>query len=158
MDFWTTSYSKDPSLRERSRHNFIFPFPEIPNKKSRNNFPGLLYFISFQVRSFIQQILEGLGHIHSMNVLHLDIKVSPLLLSASPTFPVRVFPHGTICLYSSRSARQHPDGVSAERRDQDLRLWLLPGSGHVAAPVQPVGDAGVRGPRGRSHGARLCGH
>lgn len=29
----------------------------------------------FQVRSFIQQILEGLGHIHSMNILHLDIKV-----------------------------------------------------------------------------------
>lgn len=29
----------------------------------------------FQVQSYIQQILEGVGHIHSMNILHLDIKV-----------------------------------------------------------------------------------
>lgn len=36
----------------------------------------------FQIQSFIQQILEGVGHIHSMNILHLDIKVSALLLSA----------------------------------------------------------------------------
>lgn len=34
------------------------------------------YKMLFQVCSFIQQILEGLGHIHSMNILHLDIKVS----------------------------------------------------------------------------------
>lgn len=30
----------------------------------------------FQVCSFVQQILEGIGHIHSLNILHLDIKVS----------------------------------------------------------------------------------
>lgn len=36
---------------------------------------GLIFYILFQVQSFIQQILEGVGHIHSMNILHLDIKV-----------------------------------------------------------------------------------
>lgn len=30
----------------------------------------------YQVQMYIQQILEGVGHIHSMNILHLDIKVS----------------------------------------------------------------------------------
>lgn len=48
----------------------------------------------FQVCSFIQQILEGLGHIHSMNILHLDIKVRLFgfvtLLTISENFMVFV--------------------------------------------------------------------
>lgn len=48
---------------------------------------GLIYLFLFQVRFFIQQILEGLGHIHSLNILHLDIKVGFLVLSVFLTFP-----------------------------------------------------------------------
>lgn len=37
--------------------------------------PWLTLCILFQAQLYTQQILEGVGHIHSMNILHLDIKV-----------------------------------------------------------------------------------
>ncbi|XP_053359740.1 obscurin [Clarias gariepinus] len=33
-----------------------------------------------EVRGYIQQVLEGLGYIHSMNILHLDIKTDNILM------------------------------------------------------------------------------
>lgn len=46
-----------------------------------------MFTFLFQVRSFIQQILEALGHIHSLNILHLDIKVGVLVSSVFLTLP-----------------------------------------------------------------------
>uniref|UniRef100_A0A3P8S275 Obscurin, cytoskeletal calmodulin and titin-interacting RhoGEF a n=1 Tax=Amphiprion percula TaxID=161767 RepID=A0A3P8S275_AMPPE len=37
-----------------------------------------------EVQSYIQQILEGVGHIHSMNILHLDIKQPDNILMVYP--------------------------------------------------------------------------
>lgn len=79
MDFWTIFFLKDQSLRER--HDFIFTFPEIIHGS------GLICTFLFQVRLFMQQILEGLGHIHSLNILHLDIKVGFLISSVFLTLP-----------------------------------------------------------------------
>lgn len=79
MDFWTISFSKDQSLRER--HGFLSTSPQIIRGS------GLMFTLLFQVRSLIQQILEGLGHIHSLNILHLDIKVGLLVSLVFLTLP-----------------------------------------------------------------------
>lgn len=71
MEFWTISFLKAQFLRERFKHYFLHPSSIPPNFLRF----GLIRGFLFQVRSFIQQILEGLGHIHSMNILHLDMKV-----------------------------------------------------------------------------------
>lgn len=84
MDFWTISYSKDQSLRQR--HGFLSTSPEIIHGS------GLMFTFLFQVRSFIQQILEGLGHIHSLNILHLDIKVGGFGFISIPDFAVTLSP------------------------------------------------------------------
>lgn len=73
MDFWTISFLKAQFLRERFKHN------TFPNFHIVLRF-GLIHRFLFQVRSLVQQILEGLGHIHSMNILHLDMKVRFLVL------------------------------------------------------------------------------
>lgn len=79
MDFWTIYYWKDQSQRERFKLMFItYQIFFCVNIMYGS---WLIFKILFQVQSFIQQILEGLGHIHSMNILHLDIKVRFLVLS-----------------------------------------------------------------------------
>lgn len=114
----------------------------------------------FQIQSFIQQILEGVGHIHSMNILHLDIKVSALLLSAVHYLlfmNLSTF-HKVSFSYFFLLAWEYPHGVSPKRRDQNLWLWLLPGNRHIQAPVQHVWDAWICCPRNCSPRTSNCGH
>lgn len=51
--------------------------------KRHVNFKTCIYFmyafISFQIRSSIRQVLEGISYLHQNDILHLDIKVSLLL-------------------------------------------------------------------------------
>lgn len=32
-----------------------------------------------QIRSIVRQLLEGVGYLHQNNVMHLDVKVTPML-------------------------------------------------------------------------------
>ncbi|XP_035862884.1 obscurin isoform X5 [Sander lucioperca] len=47
-----------------------------------------------EVRSYIQQILEGVGHIHSMNILHLDIKPDNILMVYPPRDEIKICDFG----------------------------------------------------------------
>ncbi|XP_026160421.1 obscurin isoform X2 [Mastacembelus armatus] len=47
-----------------------------------------------EVQSYIQQILEGVGHIHSMNILHLDIKPDNILMVYPPRDEVKICDFG----------------------------------------------------------------
>ncbi|KAG7230719.1 hypothetical protein INR49_019532 [Caranx melampygus] len=46
------------------------------------------------VQSYIQQILEGVGHIHSMNILHLDIKPDNILMVYPPRDEIKICDFG----------------------------------------------------------------
>ncbi|XP_035503883.2 obscurin isoform X1 [Scophthalmus maximus] len=47
-----------------------------------------------EVQSYIQQILEGLGHIHSMNIMHLDIKPDNILMVYPPRDEIKICDFG----------------------------------------------------------------
>ncbi|KAM3620450.1 uncharacterized protein V6R79_023680 [Siganus canaliculatus] len=47
-----------------------------------------------EVRSYIQQILEGVGHIHSLNILHLDIKPDNILMVYPPRDEIKICDFG----------------------------------------------------------------
>ncbi|XP_055077076.1 obscurin [Periophthalmus magnuspinnatus] len=47
-----------------------------------------------EVQSYIQQILEGIGHIHSMNILHLDIKPENILMVYPPRDEIKICDFG----------------------------------------------------------------
>ncbi|XP_029939546.1 obscurin [Salarias fasciatus] len=47
-----------------------------------------------EVQSYIQQILEGVGHIHSLNILHLDIKPDNLLMVYPPRDEIKICDFG----------------------------------------------------------------
>ncbi|XP_050933200.1 LOW QUALITY PROTEIN: obscurin [Lates calcarifer] len=47
-----------------------------------------------EVQSYIQQILEGVGHIHSMNILHLDIKPDNILMVYPPKDEIKICDFG----------------------------------------------------------------
>ncbi|XP_017262467.1 obscurin isoform X3 [Kryptolebias marmoratus] len=47
-----------------------------------------------EVQSYIQQILEGVGHIHSMNILHLDIKPDNILMVYPPQDEIKICDFG----------------------------------------------------------------
>ncbi|XP_051803564.1 obscurin isoform X3 [Acanthochromis polyacanthus] len=47
-----------------------------------------------EVQSYIQQILEGVGHIHSMNILHLDIKPDNILMVYPPRDEIKICDFG----------------------------------------------------------------
>ncbi|XP_061635168.1 obscurin [Phyllopteryx taeniolatus] len=47
-----------------------------------------------EVQSYIQQILEGVGHIHSMNILHLDIKPENILMVYPPRDEIKICDFG----------------------------------------------------------------
>ena len=152
-DFWTICCSKPPSQRERYAWiSYIIPYwIEILD----SNVTAAVWFP--QVQSYLQQMLEGVAHIHSMSILHLDLKVSsPGVRSERSTSPPRLLT--PVPLFFGVPAGEHPDGVPAARRGQDLRLRLQPGDGRVPTSIQQVRDARVRGPGDRSPGARHRGH
>ncbi|XP_037625810.1 obscurin isoform X8 [Sebastes umbrosus] len=47
-----------------------------------------------EVQSYVQQILEGVGHIHSMNILHLDIKPDNILMVYPPRDEIKICDFG----------------------------------------------------------------
>ncbi|XP_026201005.1 obscurin isoform X2 [Anabas testudineus] len=47
-----------------------------------------------EVQSYIQQILEGVGHIHSMNILHLDLKPENILMVYPPRDEIKICDFG----------------------------------------------------------------
>ncbi|XP_054644774.1 obscurin isoform X2 [Dunckerocampus dactyliophorus] len=47
-----------------------------------------------EVQSYVQQILEGVGHIHSMNILHLDIKPENILMVYPPRDEIKICDFG----------------------------------------------------------------
>ncbi|XP_053721724.1 obscurin isoform X1 [Synchiropus splendidus] len=47
-----------------------------------------------EIQSFIQQILEGLGHIHSMNIMHLDLKPENILMVYPPRDEIKICDFG----------------------------------------------------------------
>uniref|UniRef100_A0A3P9LJQ0 Obscurin, cytoskeletal calmodulin and titin-interacting RhoGEF a n=1 Tax=Oryzias latipes TaxID=8090 RepID=A0A3P9LJQ0_ORYLA len=47
-----------------------------------------------EIQSYIQQILEGVGHIHSMNILHLDIKPDNILMVYPPRDEIKICDFG----------------------------------------------------------------
>ncbi|XP_076009237.1 obscurin [Genypterus blacodes] len=59
-----------------------------------------------EVQSYIQQILEGLGHIHSMNILHLDIKPENILMVYPPRDEIKICDFG-LCQEIDTSRHQY---------------------------------------------------
>ncbi|CAL9696167.1 unnamed protein product [Knipowitschia caucasica] len=47
-----------------------------------------------EVQSYIQQILEGIGHIHSVNILHLDVKPENILMVYPPRDEIKICDFG----------------------------------------------------------------
>ncbi|XP_040040446.2 obscurin isoform X3 [Gasterosteus aculeatus] len=47
-----------------------------------------------EIQSYVQQILEGVGHIHSMNMLHLDIKPDNILMVYPPRDEIKICDFG----------------------------------------------------------------
>nr|XP_046247907.1 obscurin [Scatophagus argus] len=47
-----------------------------------------------EICSYVQQILEGVGHIHSMNILHLDIKPDNILMVYPPRDEIKICDFG----------------------------------------------------------------
>ncbi|XP_029355302.1 obscurin isoform X2 [Echeneis naucrates] len=47
-----------------------------------------------EIQLYIQQILEGVGHIHSMNILHLDIKPDNILMVYPPRDEIKICDFG----------------------------------------------------------------
>ncbi|XP_036067362.1 obscurin isoform X2 [Oryzias melastigma] len=47
-----------------------------------------------EIQSYIQQILEGVGHIHSMNILHLDITPDNILMVYPPRDEIKICDFG----------------------------------------------------------------
>ncbi|XP_070765008.1 obscurin [Enoplosus armatus] len=59
-----------------------------------------------EVQSYIQQILEGVGHIHSMNILHLDIKPDNILMVYPPRDEIKICDFG-FCQEMDASRHQY---------------------------------------------------
>ncbi|CAB1444707.1 unnamed protein product [Pleuronectes platessa] len=58
------------------------------------------------VQSYIQQIFEGVGHIHSMNILHLDIKPDNILMVYPPRDEIKICDFG-FCQEMDTSRHQY---------------------------------------------------
>ncbi|XP_047198786.1 obscurin-like isoform X2 [Hippoglossus stenolepis] len=59
-----------------------------------------------EVQSYIQQIFEGVGHIHSMNILHLDIKPDNILMVYPPRDEIKICDFG-FCQEMDTSRHQY---------------------------------------------------
>eukprot|EP00063_Salmo_salar_P096525 XP_014071360.1 PREDICTED: obscurin-like isoform X5 [Salmo salar] len=76
-----------------------------------------------EVQMYIQQILEGVGHIHSMNILHLDIKPDNILMVFPPREEIKICDFG-FCQEIDTSRHQYskfgtPEFVAPEIIHQD---------------------------------------
>ncbi|XP_042178904.1 obscurin-like isoform X2 [Oncorhynchus tshawytscha] len=76
-----------------------------------------------EVQMYVQQILEGVGHIHSMNILHLDIKPDNILMVFPPREEIKICDFG-FCQEMDTSRHQYsqfgtPEFVAPEIIHQD---------------------------------------
>ncbi|XP_038858991.1 obscurin [Salvelinus namaycush] len=76
-----------------------------------------------EVQMYIQQILEGVGHIHSMNILHLDINTDNILMVFPPREEIKICDFG-FCQEMDTSRHQYskfgtPEFVAPEIIHQD---------------------------------------
>ncbi|XP_029562286.1 obscurin isoform X3 [Salmo trutta] len=76
-----------------------------------------------EVQMYIQQILEGVGHIHSMNILHLDIQPGNILMVFPPREEIKICDFG-FCQEIDTSRHQYskfgtPEFVAPEIIHQD---------------------------------------
>ncbi|KAM9478607.1 obscurin [Salvelinus alpinus] len=76
-----------------------------------------------EVQMYIQQILEGVGHIHSMNILHLDINTDNILMVFPPREEIKICDFG-FCQEIDTSRHQYskfgtPEFVAPEIIHQD---------------------------------------
>ncbi|KAL1023125.1 hypothetical protein UPYG_G00036690 [Umbra pygmaea] len=76
-----------------------------------------------EVQMFVQQMLEGVGHIHSMNILHLDIKPENILMVFPPREEIKICDFG-FCQEIDTSRHQYsmfgtPEFVAPEIIHQD---------------------------------------
>ncbi|XP_071011211.1 obscurin [Oncorhynchus clarkii lewisi] len=76
-----------------------------------------------EVQMYIQQILEGVGHIHSMNILHLDINPDNILMVFPPREEIKICDFG-FCQEMDTSRHQYsqfgtPEFVAPEIIHQD---------------------------------------
>uniref|UniRef100_A0A4W5NSB2 Protein kinase domain-containing protein n=1 Tax=Hucho hucho TaxID=62062 RepID=A0A4W5NSB2_9TELE len=72
---------------------------------------------------YVQQILEGVGYIHSMNILHLDIKPDNILMVFPPREEIKICDFG-FCQEMDTSRHQYsqfgtPEFVAPEIIHQD---------------------------------------
>ncbi|XP_046905387.1 obscurin isoform X3 [Hypomesus transpacificus] len=59
-----------------------------------------------EVQMYIQQVLEGVGHIHSMNILHLDMKPENILIVFPPRDEIKICDFG-FCQEMDSSRHQY---------------------------------------------------
>ncbi|XP_062308204.1 obscurin [Osmerus eperlanus] len=59
-----------------------------------------------EIQMYIQQVLEGVGHIHSMNILHLDIKPENILIVFPPRDEIKICDFG-FCQEMDSSRHQY---------------------------------------------------
>ncbi|XP_038857003.1 obscurin-like [Salvelinus namaycush] len=76
-----------------------------------------------EVQMYVQQILEGVGHIHSMKILHLDIKPDNILMVFPPREEIKICDFG-FCQEMDTSRHQYsqfgtPEFVAPEIIHQD---------------------------------------
>ncbi|XP_055795289.1 obscurin-like [Salvelinus fontinalis] len=76
-----------------------------------------------EVQMYVQQILEGVGHIHSMKILHLDIKPDNILMVFPPREEIKICDFG-FCQEMDTSRHQYsqfgtPEFVAPEITHQD---------------------------------------
>ncbi|XP_051524815.1 obscurin [Myxocyprinus asiaticus] len=87
-----------------------------------------------EVQSYIQQILEGIGYIHSMNILHLDIKTDNILIVSHGREDIKICDFG-FCQEIDNSRHQYskfgtPEFVAPEIVHQEpvtvaTDIWSL---------------------------------
>ncbi|XP_073724075.1 obscurin [Misgurnus anguillicaudatus] len=87
-----------------------------------------------EVQLYIQQILEGIGYIHSMNILHLDIKTDNILMVSSEKEDIKICDFG-FCQEIDSSRHQYskfgtPEFVAPEIVHQEpvtvaTDIWSL---------------------------------
>ncbi|XP_051759853.1 obscurin-like [Ctenopharyngodon idella] len=87
-----------------------------------------------EVQLYIQQVLEGIGYIHSMNILHLDIKTDNILMVSPATEDIKICDFG-FCQEIDNSRHQYstfgtPEFVAPEIVHQEpvtvaTDIWSL---------------------------------
>lgn len=105
--FWNCKYNINRHCahnRERSDVNVFFYISRAAGGELQRVFDNEDLLPERDARRYMRQILEGLSHLHSHNVAHLDLKPQNLLLTAD-------FPEGEVKLCDFGISRIIESGV-----------------------------------------------